>query len=68
MTAKSAAAHERDQEITMRYIRILQDAWKKHSADPWQNDFDEVVEVLISKSPKNKKNIIAAERFVRTGE
>ena len=68
MSSKSAAAHEHSQRVTLRYIRILQDAWKKHSADPWASDFDEVVEGLISKSPKNKKNIMSAKKFILSGE
>lgn len=68
MSSKSAAAQEHSQRVTMLYIRAIQEAWKLHLDDPWTNEFVKFVDDLIEKCPENKHEIVAAERFVRTGE
>lgn len=68
MTAKSAAAHEHSQRLTMRYIRMLQDKWALYCNNPKDHDFKAFVDELLAKHPEHKKEIIIAERFVQTGE
>lgn len=51
------------QRVTLLYIQVIQDEIATHPVD-----IGKFVEGLISKCPENEKEIIAAERWVRTGE